>query len=234
MHKPPSITPTAEGDMEDEIVNWIIDLQGGPYDLIHCANLFENGTELRVEREQSGNSIPRYYLHSPEFKELRDTQIHSVAAKMIAKLNEAVKSQGGAGSVMTGLPVTIRADGSRVPMTPVTSSFGMPTENLAAQATEQPVLQDTLLGYGRRIFKIIWPALCAYLVFIVTGVLSSYFLLGFPSVAVTVLLDLITFFIGLYAVTTTIEVVGEIKPIGFRKRLHYIVGDLWKLLCGGS
>jgi hypothetical protein len=101
----------------------------------------------------------------------------------------------------------------------------MPTENLAAQATEQPVLQDTLLGYGRRIFEIIWPALCVYLIFIVTGVLSSYFLSGFPSIAVTVLLDVITFFIGLYAVTTTIEVVGEIKPIEFRKRLHYIVGE---------
>jgi hypothetical protein len=220
--------------MDEEIVNWVIDLQGAPHDLEDCANLFKSGTAIRVEREQSGDSPARYYLYSSAFTGLPDTQIHIVAAKVLAKMNAAVKSWSGGGSVMMGLPITIRADGSRVPITPVTSSFSMPTEHLAAQATEQPLLQDTLLGYGRRIFKIIWPALCVYLAFIVTGLFSSYFLSGFLSVAVTVLLDLITFFIGLYAVSATIEVVGEIKPVGFRKRLRYRVGDLWKLLCGGS
>jgi hypothetical protein len=117
--------------MDDEIVNWIIDLQGGQYDLNDCAKLFESGTEIRVEREQAVNSIPRYYLHSSEFQGLPDTQIHAVATKLIAKLNEAVKLQGGAGSLMMGIPVTIRADGSRIPMKVVTAVSSMPNESLA-------------------------------------------------------------------------------------------------------
>jgi hypothetical protein len=233
--------------MDTKIIDWIIDLQGGPYDLNDCAKLFESGTEIRVEREQAVNSIPRYYLHSSELKGLPDTQIHAVAAKLIAKLNEAVKLQGGAGSLMMGLPVTIRADGSRIPMKVVTavssmpnesladaaSTHSVPVENLTSVASTSSTLTEALSSFARKVFQKYWPALCWYLFFIIVGWFCSYLLSGWPSVGAAIILNIITFVIGLYAITTTYEIVTEIRPVRFRKWLFYMLDDLRRLIWGG-
>jgi hypothetical protein len=247
--------------MDNKIIDWIIDLQGGPHDLNDCAKLFERGTEIRVEREQSGDSIPRYNLHSSEFKGIADTQIHSVAATMIAKMNEAVKSRGGTGAVMMGIPVTIRADGTRIPMKVVTAVSSMPNESLAAAASTHsmpvenltsvastssaPIAHlasvastssapiETLSSFSRKVFQKYWPALCWYFLFIIVGWFCSYFLSSWPSVGAAIILNIITFVVGLYAITTTYEIVTEIQPVRFRKWLFYMLDDLRRLIRGG-
>jgi hypothetical protein len=129
--------------VDNKIVNWIIDLQGKPHDLEDCAELFKE-TEILVEREQSGGSIPRYYLHSSKFKGLADTQIHTVAGELMNELNSALKSRTGGGPVILGIPVTIRADGSRVPVKAVTAVSRMQTESLTAIHNVQGVPIESL------------------------------------------------------------------------------------------
>jgi hypothetical protein len=118
--------------MNGEIVSWIIDLQGAPYDLNNCAELFAAGTEIiRVERDYDSKSIPRYYLHSSNFEGLSDTQIHGVATELIDKLNAALKSRTGGGPVIMGLPIAIHADRSRNPMKVVSRRIPVAVEWLA-------------------------------------------------------------------------------------------------------
>jgi hypothetical protein len=111
--------------MDNAIVNWVINLYGEQCDLEECAALFASETEIHIEREQSGESTPRYYLHSSKFKGLPAAQIHTVAAELIAKVNAAP----GGGSVTIGIPVAIRADGSRETL--VTSASGTTIEIMA-------------------------------------------------------------------------------------------------------
>jgi hypothetical protein len=98
--------------MDNEIVDWIIELEGGRHDLEHCATLFKSGKEILVECEQSSTSMARYYLHSSIFKGLPDTQIHAAAARLISKLNAKLKSENkGASVMMKGTPSTFAETG---------------------------------------------------------------------------------------------------------------------------
>src|ERR1700730_12529102 len=141
--------------MDNEIiVDWIIELEGGRHGLEDCATLFKNGTEILVEREQSGTLMPRYYLHSSIFKGLPDTQIHAAAARLISTLNGKLKSQNnGAPVIMKGTPITIRAAGSRGPMIPLTMAYGMPLATQATLAGDIPIPQDALLSFARKVFQ---------------------------------------------------------------------------------
>jgi hypothetical protein len=135
---------------DNEIMNWVIDLQGRPGDLADCATFFGNGTEICVEREQSGNSIPRYYLTSSEFERVSDTQIHTIADRVIATLNAAqLKSYSGGGPVLKGIPVTIRANGVRVPVNLVTTASRMPVESLTATQSAYALQTENLTGVSR-------------------------------------------------------------------------------------
>jgi hypothetical protein len=130
--------------MDTPIVNWVINLHGEPCDLKECATLFSTETEIRIEREQSGESTPLYYLHSSKFKELPAAQIHTVAAELIAKVNAAL----GGGSMTIVIPVAIRADGSRETL--VTSVSSPPTEIMARDVAEAPVPIEALAaGQGQ-------------------------------------------------------------------------------------
>ena len=119
--------------MDNVIVNWVIELQGSAIDLENCASTFERGTDIRVERVRSNDLRTRYYLHSSEFNGVLDTQIHAVSATIIARMNEAITS--GRPVMMLGPPITVREDGSLVPMTVVTATSALSTEHLAHIAT---------------------------------------------------------------------------------------------------
>jgi len=221
-------------EMDNEIiVDWIIELEGGRHDLEDCATLFKNRTEILVEREQSDTSMPRYYLHSSIFKRLPDTQIHAAAARLISTLNGTLKSQNnGAPVIMKGTPITIRADGSRVPMIPITMSYGMPMDTQATLVADIPISQDAFLSFARKVFqKHPLPLLCLAFFTIVEGI-CSYFLSGWLSVGVTLTLTILMFVVGLYAITTTDEIVGEIGPVGFAKWLRYVLSDIGRLIRG--
>jgi hypothetical protein len=94
--------------------------------------LFKESKPIQIEREHSVSSIPRYYLHSPQFAGLPDTQIHAVARDLIVTINKKLESR----PVIMGLPITIRADGSRQPLTVITSVLAAPIENLLTQVTD--------------------------------------------------------------------------------------------------
>jgi hypothetical protein len=126
--------------MDKEIVDWVIELEGRPHDLEHCATLFQSGREIHVEREQSGHSMARYYLSSSVFKGLPATQIHTVADKLIAAMDAAANSA----VTMRGLPITVRADGSRVPMSPISSDTGIPSDQLSTISSDTSILSDQL------------------------------------------------------------------------------------------
>ena len=131
--------------MDEEIVDWVIELEGRPHDLEHSATLFKSGTEIRVEREQSGDSMAGYYLYSSVFKGLPATQIHTAAAKLVAEMNAAANSARGGGFViMRALPITVRADGSRVPMTHVSSDTGIALEHLSTINSDGNTLSELL------------------------------------------------------------------------------------------
>jgi hypothetical protein len=131
--------------MDEEIVDWVIELEGELDDLEHCATLFKGGREIRVEREQSGDSMAWYYLYSSVFKGLPATQIHTAAAKLVAEMNAAANSARGGGFViMRALPITVRADGSRVPMTHVSSDTGIALEHLSTINSDGNTLSELL------------------------------------------------------------------------------------------
>jgi hypothetical protein len=136
--------------MDKEIVDWVIELEGRPHDLEHCVTLFESGREIRVQREQSADSMARYYLHSSVFKGLPATQIHTVAAKLIDVMHAAANSARGGSVTMRGLPITVRAEGSRVPMRTVSSDTGILSDHLLTVSSDTGILSDQL---SRNIIK---------------------------------------------------------------------------------
>lgn len=227
------IVEHAQFQMDNEIVDWIIELEGGRHDLEHCATLFKSGKEILVEREQSSTSMARYYLHSAIFKGLPDTQIHAAAARLISKLNAKLKSENkGASVMMKGTPVYIRGDGSRVPMTPITMAFGAPMDIQATLATDVPISHDVLWSFVRKVFeKHPLPLICMAFLFLVEGI-CSYYLSGWISVGVTLILNTVMSVVGLYAITTTDEIVGVIGPVGFAAWLRYALRDLGRLIRG--
>jgi hypothetical protein len=125
-----------------DIVDWLIPLQGRLRDLEYCAALFKDSTSIRIEREHSGSSI-RYYLNSSQFAGLPDTQIYAVAGKSIATINKALESR----PVIMGLPITILADGSRHPLTVVTSDQGLSLEHLSSAVTDTPAPTEVHASY---------------------------------------------------------------------------------------
>jgi hypothetical protein len=126
-----------------DIVDWLIPLQGRLRDLEYCAELFKDSSPMRIEHEHSGSSIPRHYLHSSQFKGLPDTQIHAVARDLVANINKALESR----PVIMGLPITIRADGSRQPVKVVRRDQGLSTEILTGQVTDTPTPTEVLTSY---------------------------------------------------------------------------------------
>jgi hypothetical protein len=101
------------------IVSWIIDLQGRPGDLSNWASWFPSG-DFRVEVEHFNDRPPRYYLHSCSFDGIKDTEIRGVATDIIASMNGVAKIWYGIDVPVTmGLPMTVREDGSRVPVVEV-------------------------------------------------------------------------------------------------------------------
>ena len=116
-----------------DIVDWLIPLQGRLRDLEYCAVLFKDCTSIRIEREHLGSSI-RYYVHSSKFAGLPDTEIHAVARDSIATINKVLESR----PVIMGIPITIRADGSRQPLTVVTRDQGFSIELQSSVVSHTP------------------------------------------------------------------------------------------------
>jgi hypothetical protein len=120
------------------IVNWIIDLQGSPGDLALWATEFSEERQYRVEWRKSDDGMLRYYLHSSKFEGIGDTEIYKIADTVITNLNGIIKIlRGGGGQVIRGAPITIREDGSRVPLFQVRSDQMIQNEALARVASGQ-------------------------------------------------------------------------------------------------
>jgi hypothetical protein len=107
---------TAEGS---PIVSWIYELVGRPHDLLNWASCFAGG-DFRVEVEHFNDRPPRYYLHTSRFDGISDIEIRGVAADIITWMNGVAKIWYGINEpVIMGLPITVREDGSRVPVVEV-------------------------------------------------------------------------------------------------------------------
>ncbi len=113
------------------IISWIIDQQGRPGDLSNWASWFPSG-DFRVECEQSSDRPPRYYLHTSSFDGIKDTEIRGVATEVLALMNGVAKIWYGSDEpVIMGLPITVREDGSRVPVVEVERVDSLQIEALA-------------------------------------------------------------------------------------------------------
>jgi hypothetical protein len=113
------------------IVGWIIDLQGSPSALSIWGRHFALGNKVRVECEEIEGGPPRYYLYSSRFNGVSDSAIWGIAGDLIDQMNGIAKIVHSGEPVTRGLPIAIRADGSRSPMKQIFSVTALPMATFA-------------------------------------------------------------------------------------------------------
>jgi hypothetical protein len=111
------------------IKTWRIELRGLPTDLANWQQLFKDRAVASVEPSSGRYGQPAYFVCSQRLDDVRDTEAHARAEKLLAQLNGAVR--------LSDLPVQmpvqmewlwyVRADGRPEPMKEVSSTtqFGL-------------------------------------------------------------------------------------------------------------
>jgi hypothetical protein len=178
-------------------INWVIPLHDVPCDFDKRSALF---TEMHVEREQSGS----YRLHSPQFKGVIAANIKTVAKEIIDNINKIL---GDDGSITMGIPIGIRADGVQVTL--VTTDLSMPIESQTAVISQQSTPMEFLTSHVHNVWEKNWWLLSLYILLAAAGVVCSFFVAGWYSVALSGVVTLITGIIGLYALVRTSEIVAS-------------------------
>jgi hypothetical protein len=73
------------------IKTWRIELEGLPTDLAGWQQLFKDRAVASVERSSGRDGQPAYFVCSQRLDNVRDTEAHACAEKLLAQLNGAVR-----------------------------------------------------------------------------------------------------------------------------------------------
>lgn len=107
------------------IKTWRIELCGLPTDLANWQQLFKDRAVASVEPSSGRDGQPAYFVWSQRLDDVRDTEAHACAKKLLAQLNGAVRLS----DLPVHLPVKlawlwyVRADGKPEPMKEVSSTI---------------------------------------------------------------------------------------------------------------
>jgi hypothetical protein len=177
-------------------INWVIPLYDVPCDFDERSALF---TEIHVEREPSGSCR----LHSPRFKGTIAADIKAIAKELIDNINKSL----GDWPITMGIPVGIRADGVQVTL--VTAGSSTPIESQTAMISQQSTPMEFLTSHVHNVWEKKWWVLSLYSLLATAGVVCSFLVAGWYSVALSGMVTLITGIIGLYALVRTSEIVAS-------------------------
>jgi hypothetical protein len=93
------------------------------------------------------------------------------------------------------------------PTYPVVVDYTVPAEILASVASDHRVPTASLKTLLRKVYKKNWWLITIYIVVNLIGIVGSYFMQGYPSVALAVLVSITTTVIGFFAIVVTVKAV---------------------------